>query len=50
MSGVGVPAFTALWVGNFDLQLYDLYLHPAAETSLAVQTDVSHVVIISSGQ
>ena len=50
MSGVGVLAFTALWVGKFDLQLYDLHLHPAAETALEVQTYVSQVAIISSGQ
>lgn len=50
MSGVGVLAFTTLWVGKFDLQLYDLHLHPAAQPALEVQTCVPHVVILSSGQ
>lgn len=48
MSGVGVLAFTALWVGKFDIQLYDL--HPAAETALEVQNCVSQAAITSSGQ
>lgn len=43
---VGVLAFTALWIGKFDLQLYDLHLHPEAETSLAVRTCVSQVVVV----
>lgn len=50
MSGVGVLAFTGLWVGKFDIQLCDLHLHPAAETALEVQNCVSQVAIISSGQ
>lgn len=49
-SRVRVPAFIALWIGKFDLQLYDFHLHPEAETSLAVQTCVSQVVVISSEQ
>lgn len=48
--GKVVLGFAALAVRKLDLQLYGLHLHPVVETCLEVQTHVSQVVIISSGQ